>query len=91
MLGNLHVRFGVGVGVQLPGLHHVVCDMASGQVKFDDFNGRWGDRVHLDRFLQAYAVERARAEARNRGHHCTEARLPDGSIKLTISVQGGAA
>ena len=22
MLGNLHVRFGVGVGVQLPGLHH---------------------------------------------------------------------
>jgi len=23
MLGNLHVRFGVGVGVKLPGLHHV--------------------------------------------------------------------
>ena len=22
MLGNLHVRFGVGVGVQIPGLHH---------------------------------------------------------------------
>ena len=22
MLGNLHVRFGIGVGVQLPGLHH---------------------------------------------------------------------
>jgi hypothetical protein len=22
MLGNLHVRFGVGAGVQLPGLHH---------------------------------------------------------------------
>ena len=25
MQGNLHVRFGVGVGVQLPGLHHVFC------------------------------------------------------------------
>ena len=24
MLGNLHVRFGVGVGVKLPGLHHVL-------------------------------------------------------------------
>lgn len=23
MLGNLQVRFGVGVGVKLPGLHHV--------------------------------------------------------------------
>ena len=24
MLGNLHVRFGVGVGVKSPGLHHDV-------------------------------------------------------------------
>jgi hypothetical protein len=24
MLGNLHVRFGVGAGVKLPGLHHAV-------------------------------------------------------------------
>jgi hypothetical protein len=24
MLGNLHVRFGVGAGVKLPGLHHHV-------------------------------------------------------------------
>jgi hypothetical protein len=23
MLGNLHVRFGVGAGVKFPGLHHV--------------------------------------------------------------------
>ena len=23
MLGNLHVRFGVGAGVELPGLHHL--------------------------------------------------------------------
>jgi len=23
MLGNLHVRFGVGAGVKLPGLHHI--------------------------------------------------------------------
>ena len=64
---------------------------ASGQLKYDNFNGRWGDPAQLDRFLQAYAVERARAEARRRGHAVTEAQLPDGSIKLTIQVQGGAA
>ena len=23
MLGNLHVRFGVGAGVKIPGLHHL--------------------------------------------------------------------
>jgi hypothetical protein len=26
MLGNLHVRFGVGAGAKLPGLHHIVED-----------------------------------------------------------------
>ena len=81
-----------GLAVQLPEWQYpVVCDTASGQLKYDNFNGRWGDPAQLDRFLQAYAVERARAEARRRGHAVTEAQLPDGSIKLTIQVQGGAA
>ena len=40
---------------------------------------------------QAYAVERARAEARKKGHVCMEQTLSDGSIKLTIQVGGGAA
>jgi hypothetical protein len=35
-------------------------------------------------------VERARAEARKKGHVCTEQTLADGSIKLTIQVAGGA-
>jgi hypothetical protein len=81
-----------GLAVQLPDwTYPVVCDTTSGALKYDDFGGRWGDVAHLDRFLQAYAVERARAEARRRGHAVTEAQLPDGSIKLTIQVQGGAA
>jgi len=91
MLGNLHVRFGVGVGVQLPGLHHVVCDLTSGQVRFDNFNGRWGDQKHLDAFLQVYAVEKAKIEARKKGYLCTEQKLMDGSIKLSVQVARGAA
>ena len=51
---------------------------------------RWGKQEHLDRFLQLYAVEKARIEARKRGHNVVELALPDGSIKLTIQV-GGAA
>ena len=46
---------------------------------------------HLDRFLQAYAVEKAKLEARNRGHSVTEQSLSDGSIKLTVQVTGGGA
>ena len=41
---------------------------------------------HLDKFLQIYAVEKSRLEARRRGHQVTEQALADGSIKLTIQV-----
>ena len=68
----------------------VVCDVNTGKVEFDNFEGRWGDRAMLDQFLQAYAVERAKLEARKNGHSVTEQQLTDGSVKLTIDV-GGAA
>jgi hypothetical protein len=80
-----------GLLVQLPGwLYPVVAETATGQLRYDNYSGVWGDQVHLDRFLQHYAVEKARLEARKRGHSVVEQSLPDGSIKLTISV-GGAA
>jgi len=79
-----------GLAVQLPDwVYPVVCDTASGQVKLDDFNGTWGDRQHLDRLLQMYAVEKCRIEARKAGNSFTEQALPNGSIKLTIQVAGG--
>jgi len=81
-----------GLVVNLPGWQYpVVCDLSSGQVYFDNFNGHWGDRNKLDRFLQAYAVEKAKIEAQKKGHTVTEQPLADGSIKLTIQVNGGAA
>ena len=51
----------------------------------------WGEQRQLDAFLQAYTVEKARIEARKKGHSVTEQQLADGSIKLTIQVGGGAA
>jgi hypothetical protein len=67
-----------------------VIDTRSGQVRFDNYEGLWGDQAHLDRFLQIYAVEKAAIEARKRGHSVVEQALADGSIKLTITVGGGA-
>jgi hypothetical protein len=79
-----------GLAVQLPGWQYsVVCDTASGQLRFDNYEGRWGDRSELDRFLQTYAIEMARLEARRNGHTVTERPLEDGSIQLTIQVGGG--
>jgi hypothetical protein len=80
-----------GLAVQLPDwVYPVVADLASGQLKCDNFNGRWGDQKQLDRFLQMYAVEKCRAEARRRNHTVSEQQLADGSVKLTIQVAGGA-
>jgi len=80
-----------GLAVKLPGWQYpVVADLATGQLKYDNFEGRWGDQKHLDAFLQAYAVEKAKIESRLKGYSVTEQPLADGSIKLTIQVQGGA-
>jgi hypothetical protein len=78
-----------GLRVQLSGWKYpVVCQLDSGQLKYDNFGGLWGDQRELDRFLQAYAVEKARIEARRQGHMVTEQELADGSIKLTVQVGG---
>jgi len=80
-----------GWQVQLPDwTYPVVIDVNTGQVDYDNFEGRWGDPSQLSRFLQKYAVEKAKIEARRKGHSCTEQSLADGSIKLTVHVGGGA-
>lgn len=78
-----------GLAVKLPGWRYpVVCDLSSGQLKYDNYQGRWGEQQGLDRFLQAYAIEKARLEARKKGHSVREQTLSDGSVKLTIEVGG---
>jgi hypothetical protein len=78
--------------VNLPGWSYpVVIDTIKGEISYDNYNGAWGGQVELDKLLQAYAVEKARIEARKAGHTVTESQLSNGSIKLTVQVAGGAA
>jgi hypothetical protein len=80
-----------GYLVQLPEwLYPVVCDTTNGTLHYDNYEGRWGEPQKLNQFLQAYAVEKARIEARKQGNTVTEQSLSDGSIKLVVHV-GGAA
>lgn len=80
-----------GLLVKLSDWHYpLVCDTKTGTVHFDNFEGHWGDPQQLDRFFQMYAVEKARIEARKQGHSVTEQTLPDGSVRLTIQLGGGA-
>jgi hypothetical protein len=80
-----------GLLVQLPGWQYpAVIDTASGTVKYDNFEGHWGEQQHLDRFLQMYAVELAKIEARTRGYTVSEQALSDGSIKVQL-IEGSTA
>jgi hypothetical protein len=74
-----------GLIVQLPGWQYpIVIDTLSGVIRYDNFQGYWGDQEQLDRFLQLYAVERAKLEAHKKGYTVSEQALHDGSIKLQI-------
>ena len=78
-----------GLVVRLPDwLYPVVINTTTAEVRFDNYGGRWGDQRQLGLLLQAFAVEKARIEARKRGHTFAEQALPDGSVKLTIQVGG---
>ena len=77
--------------MQLPGWSYpVVANLATGQLQYDNYQGHWGEQKHLHSLLQAYAVEKAKIEARKKGHAVSETNLHDGSISVTIRV-GGAA
>ncbi len=67
----------------------MVFDTATGESKYDNYDGHWGKQERLDEFLQAYAVEKAKIEARRNGYSVTEQPLEDGSIKVTVQVGGG--
>lgn len=76
-----------GTIVQLPDWRYpLVCDTRTGELHYDTFEGRWGHQRELDRFLQAYAVEMAKLEARKRGYSVTEQAQQDGSIRVQITV-----
>lgn len=84
---QLYDRQVQGYGVCLQDwLLPVVFDLELGETKFDNYGGKWGEQSRLDSFLQAYAVEKTKIEARRSGHTVVEQPQDDGSIKLTVSL-----
>jgi hypothetical protein len=86
-------------GVQATGLllmlpewrYPVVLDLAQGEVKFDNFEGAWGEIKHLNAFFQAYQVEKAKLEARRKGLSVSEQLLADGTVRVNITSNASAA
>lgn len=86
---RLYTSQATGLVVELPDWRYpLVCDTTTGELKYDNFKGHWGDESQLHKFLQAYAVEKAKLEARKQGHFVQEQALADGSIRVQIAVAG---
>jgi hypothetical protein len=82
---SLYSGEATGLLVQLPDWRYpAVVNTLTGAIRYDTFGGRWGAQRHLDRFLQMYAVERTKLEARKKAYVVEEQALEDGSIKLRI-------
>ena len=87
--GNVRLFSGdaTGLSVELPGWRYpIVVDTADGSVKYDHYEGRWGDPEKLGKLLQMYAVEKAKMEARKKGYWVTEQARQDGSIVVQIAT-----
>ena len=91
--GTAQLYSGVATGLllQLPGWRYpAVIDAATGIVRYDNFEGHWGNPQHLEKFLQMYAVEKAKLAARGRGYAVNEQVLGDGAIRLQIIEATGS-
>jgi hypothetical protein len=78
-----------GIGVKLPGWSYPIVIQENGEVKYDNYGGRWGNVKELNTFTQVYAVEKTKLEARKNGYLAQESTLADGSIRVTLSKLGG--
>lgn len=76
-----------GLAIELPDWRFpVVCQAESGTLCFDNFEGRWGDPAHLERFKQMYAVEKGKIEMRKKSQTPVEQALADGWILVRAVV-----
>lgn len=74
-----------GIGVKLPGWYYpVAINLQTGEAKYDNYNGKWGNQEHLNRFTQLYAVHKTELFAKSRGWIATRKTQPNGSIKLQL-------
>lgn len=75
-----------GWGATLPGWKYPIVLTPGGELKYDNYNGAWGDGGLLDRLREAYAVEAAREAAMAMGWMTMD--QADGSL-LVCHPDGG--
>jgi hypothetical protein len=74
-----------GMALRLRGWQYPVVIDASGQLFYDNYEGRWGDLAELHRFRRAYAEVATARFARTQGYRVSRATQADGTVRLVLS------
>lgn len=74
--------------LKLPGWNYpVVIDTKTGDAKYDNYNGAWGDIARLEEFMQEYTLQVAENEAQEfvlQGWNVSRQKQENGDIQLVI-------
>lgn len=77
----------IGHAARLQGwMYPIVYDQDQQKTFFDNYNGAWGDPQELDRFMQAYAVEKTLLTAQEQGHVAQVRNVEGGGIQVIMDV-----
>ncbi len=76
-----------GLAIRLPKWNYpVVINPETGDLKYDNYGGHWGDQVELDKFVQAYTIEYTSAQARMNGYLVNEVPLENGDVRVQLQA-----
>lgn len=73
-----------GLGIQIPNWKYPVVVKQDGSLKFDDYNGRWGNLADINKLKQGYTVALLTKTAQRQGHRVTQRQVGE-TIKLEVS------
>ena len=77
-----------GLALQLPNWNYpVVINTETGEAKYDNYSGKWGKQVELDKLCQAYALEAGTSAFQAQGYTVTEEPVVDvpGDVRLVAT------
>jgi hypothetical protein len=76
-----------GLGFNLPEWRFpCVADLKTGELRYDNYKGAWGDTQTLDKFTQRYSLEAAKLVAEAAGETCGE-EYTDTSGRICFDIE----
>jgi len=75
-----------GLGVFLPGWRYPAVVTEEGELRYDNYNGRWGKQEVLDELVQEYAVQLVHKKALEQGLTLVSQKTTQGEVEIVLAV-----